>query len=105
LAFDDPNRPRNYIGLRRDDVTLHFQFQGEDEMSGIRLRLRVIDPDALLAEFESRQAFAAEATPHQGDTPARVELTEPLEDKPWGNREFAFYDPDGNALFFYRPLE
>jgi hypothetical protein len=25
-------------------------------------------------------------------------------DKPWGSREFAFSDPDGNGLTFYRDL-
>jgi catechol 2,3-dioxygenase-like lactoylglutathione lyase family enzyme len=107
LAFDDDKRPRNYVGLRRDGVVLHFQFQYEHEMGTVRLRFRVRDPDALLAEYESRQAFAlaAESTSAQNTSPARVELTEPIRDTPWGSREFGFYDPDGNALFFYRPLE
>jgi hypothetical protein len=25
-----------------------------------------------------------------------------LRNAPWGTREVAFYDPDGNGLFFYR---
>jgi hypothetical protein len=27
-----------------------------------------------------------------------------VQDKPWGTREFALYDPDGNALISYRDL-
>jgi hypothetical protein len=31
-------------------------------------------------------------------------LPSPCEDKPWGTREFAFFDPDRNGLTFYRDL-
>lgn len=102
LAFDDTNEPRNYIGLRRDDVELHFQFQYEDEMASTRLRLKVSDPDELLADFQSRQAFTTSSTPAASSSAPQVRLTQPLADTPWGTREFGFYDPDGNALHFYR---
>jgi catechol 2,3-dioxygenase-like lactoylglutathione lyase family enzyme len=83
LAFGDDN----YVGFRRDAVELHMQFQFEDEMSSIRLRFRVADPDALFAEYRERG----------------VECNE-LRDTPWGTREFALWDLDRNALTFYRPL-
>jgi catechol 2,3-dioxygenase-like lactoylglutathione lyase family enzyme len=104
LAFEDGQNPRNYVGLRRDDVELHFQFQHEDEMGIIRLRFLVSDPDALLADFQARQAFTDSPTPATSSGAARVALTAPLKDTPWGTREFGFYDPDGNALHFYRDL-
>lgn len=46
LAFDDGQTPRNYVGLRRDDVMLHCRFQYESEMNTIRLRISMSDPDA-----------------------------------------------------------
>ena len=47
----------------------------------------VPDPDALAAEFASRN----------------VEFSEPLKDTHDGLRGFELKDPDGHALFFGRP--
>jgi hypothetical protein len=66
-----------------------MQFQFEHEMSTIRLRFLVEDPDALFAEYRQR---------HIECTPAGIWNT------PWGTREFALYDLDRNALTFYRGL-
>ena len=44
----------------------------------------------LIAEYQDKQVFH--------------DLTR-LADTPWGTREFAFYDPDGNGLTFYRDLK
>lgn len=89
LAFQDSATAPNYVGFCRDHVVLHTQFQYEYEMSTIRLRFLVEDPDALFKEYRQR---GVECTPNSVD------------DKPWGTREFALYDLDGNALTFYRPL-
>jgi catechol 2,3-dioxygenase-like lactoylglutathione lyase family enzyme len=89
LAFDDIADPPNYVGFRRDAVELHMQFQFEHEMSTTRLRLLVDDPDGLLSEFRQR---GIECTANG------------IRDTPWGTREFAFYDLDGNALTFCRHL-
>lgn len=105
LTFEDGQIPRNYVGLRRDEVMLHCQFQYPDEMQTIRLRILVSDPDALFEEFQSRQAFADSAAPARDSVAARVALTAPLQDTPWGTREFGFYDPDGNSLHFCRDLD
>lgn len=104
LAFDDGNRPRNYVGLRRDRIVLHFQFQYEHEMATIRLRFDVADPDSLLREFQARGAFTDSAAPGGEADAARVALSQPLADKPWGTREFGFRDPEGNVLIFCRDL-
>jgi catechol 2,3-dioxygenase-like lactoylglutathione lyase family enzyme len=88
LAFRDPSAPDNYAGVRREGVELHMQWQDEHEMSTIRLRFHVEDPDALAREYEQR----------------RVRVDNPLKSTPWGTREFALYDPDRNALTFYRDL-
>jgi len=87
LAFRDRSDPTNYAGVRRDRVEVHFQWQGEHEMSTTRLRFFVDDPDALFEEYRDQQVF------HD-----RTQLA----DTPWGTREFAFYDLDGNGLTFYR---
>jgi catechol 2,3-dioxygenase-like lactoylglutathione lyase family enzyme len=79
----------NYVGYRRDGAELHMQFQYEHEMGTIRLRFLVEDPDTLYAEYRER---GVECSPSG------------VQDKPWGTREFALRDPDGNALTFYRGL-
>jgi catechol 2,3-dioxygenase-like lactoylglutathione lyase family enzyme len=88
-AAGDGAEPPNYVGFRRDAVELHMQFQFEHEMSTIRLRLLVDDPDALFDEYRKR---GVECSPHG------------IRDTPWGTREFALYDLDRNALTFYRDL-
>ena len=92
LAFHsqpDPASPVSYAGLRRDNVELHFQWQFEHEMGTTRLRLLVEDPDALYAEYQDKQVLKDQSE---------------VKSTPWGTREFAFYDPDKNALTFYRDL-
>jgi uncharacterized glyoxalase superfamily protein PhnB len=90
LAFGEPTNEGNYVGLRRDHVEVHMQFQYEYEMGTTRLRVLVDDPDALYEEYKNEGALN--------------EGTE-LADKPWGTREFALHDLDGNALTFYRDLK
>jgi catechol 2,3-dioxygenase-like lactoylglutathione lyase family enzyme len=87
LAFSDGG---NYAGLRRDQVEVHMQFQYEHEMSTTRLRFLIEDPDALFEEYESQNVFHDRT--HLASTP-------------WGTREFAFYDLDGNGLTFYRDIK
>jgi catechol 2,3-dioxygenase-like lactoylglutathione lyase family enzyme len=89
LIYRDQTDPPNYVVFRRDAVDLHMQFQYEHEMGTIRLRFLVEDPDALFDEYRQRG----------------VECTaQSVRDTPWGTREFALYDPDRNALTFYRQL-
>jgi catechol 2,3-dioxygenase-like lactoylglutathione lyase family enzyme len=74
LAFGVPTNEGNYVGLRRDSVELHMQFQYEHEMGTIRLRIVVDDPDALYEEYKNKDVFC------EGTR---------LVDTPWGTREFA----------------
>ena len=88
LMFRDGSTPTNYLGLRRGLVNLHMQFQYENEIQTTRLRFEVSDPDALLMEFEAKG----------------VAIQTAVRNAPWGTREFALFDPDRNALMFYRFL-
>lgn len=90
-TFRDPSQPDNYAGVRRDRVELHMQWQGEHEMGTCRLCFYVEDPDALFAEYRASRALSFTPDAEISDTP-------------WGTREFWIYDPDGNALTFYRDL-
>jgi uncharacterized glyoxalase superfamily protein PhnB len=53
------------------------------------LRFLIDDVDALFEEYADKGVF------HERTA---------LRDTPWGTREFAFYDCDGNGLTFYRDL-
>lgn len=90
LAFRNGTAPAFYIGLRRDRVELHMQFQYEHEMGTLRLRILVDDPDALYEEYRDKDVFSDKTR---------------LADTPWGTREFAIYDLDRNSLTFYRDLK
>ncbi|MCG2584139.1 VOC family protein [Massilia sp. TS11] len=78
-----------YAILCRGDIELHF-FLHKDlvpEHSFAGCYLRVGDVETLYRDF------AAAQLPRRGIP--RMDL---LEDKPWGLREFAVVDPDGNLL-------
>jgi catechol 2,3-dioxygenase-like lactoylglutathione lyase family enzyme len=95
VGFGDVSQPEpNYIGLRRDDVEIHLQFQFEEDFkkgtAGVAfIRVEVDDPDALYEEFKGK-----------GVIPAGKAVS----DTSWGTREFGFFDPNGNGLTFQRDL-
>lgn len=78
-----------YLILTRDDLELHFfphpTLQPEACYAGCYLR--TLDVDRLHDEF-GRAGLPASGIP-------RIEA---VEDKPWGLREFALLDEDGNLL-------
>jgi catechol 2,3-dioxygenase-like lactoylglutathione lyase family enzyme len=89
LAFQDNAESPNYVSFRRDQVEVHMQFQYAHEMSPIRLRFQVDDPEAIFKEYQ-----------HRG-----VECSaDGVRTTPWQTREFSLYDPDRNALTFYNDL-
>lgn len=92
LLFQDNVADPTYAGIGRDGVQLHLQWHDEADFIGVdqlALRFNIADVDALFAEYQDKDVFHANTA---------------LQDTPWGTREFAFYDGDGNALFFYRDL-
>jgi uncharacterized glyoxalase superfamily protein PhnB len=94
VEFRYAEDPNNYAGVCRDDVSLHLQWQHDDEFQRgtagrLRVRIAVDDPDALFEEFRAA-----------GVVPEGTQVRETA----WGTREFGFRDPDGNGLTFYRDL-
>lgn len=92
LFADDGDDPK-YGGVGRDAVEIHLQWHSEQEwidgVDGAAYRFLVDDPDTLFDEL------SALGDALDGRSVADTE---------WGTREFGVYDPDGNALFFYRDL-
>lgn len=92
LFQDDLQKPR-YAGLKRDDIELHVQWHDPEgfvkNVDRINLRIVVENIETLFTEFEPSGVFHKQTA---------------LRDTAWGTREFAFYDPDGNGLTFYRDL-
>ena len=88
--------PPVYAIVARDQHPIHFRCAAPptanpDKYSDELLDAYVFveDADALYAEYAQRG----------------VECNrDAVQDKPWGTREFALYDPDRNALTFYRGL-
>lgn len=91
LFQDDPDNPM-YAGVKRDNVELHLQWHDEstfDVVDQLNLRFVINDIDALYAEYQPSGLF-------HNNTQLRT--------TPWGTKEFAFYDIDGNGLTFYKDL-
>ena len=92
LVLQDTEQNPRYAGVRREGVMLHLQWHASEDFSSVEklsLRFCVDDVDALFEEYKPQNVF------HDGTA---------LRDTSWGTREFAFYDGDGNGLFFYRDL-
>ncbi|MEO0428794.1 MAG: VOC family protein [Pseudomonadota bacterium] len=90
LGFRTWYRDGGYLLMNRDRVELHF-FASPDhraETSDHGAYIRPADVDTLSAELERL------GLPRDGAFPKYA----PVEDKSWGMREAALWDPDGNLL-------
>ena len=91
LGFDGKifGAPYSYAILTRGTVELHFFTHQElrPSESNASCYIRVSDVDSLY------QAFALAQLPRKG-----IPRQDALEAKPWGMREFAIVDPDGNLI-------
>lgn len=78
-----------YAILRRGAIELHFFTHASlvpaESSAGCYIRVRDVN--------EIFRAFSSSQLPRAG-----IPRMEALEDKPWGLREFAIVDPDGNLL-------
>lgn len=89
LRFQDNAGDVRYAGVSRDNVVLHLQWHDPVEWTRVErpmLRFHVDGIDALFDEYKDKGVF------HKNTA---------LRETPWGTREFAFYDADGNGLTFY----
>lgn len=79
----------DYAIVRRGSVELHFFTHRElvPSESSAMCYIRVTDVQ------DTFRAFASAALPREG-----IPRMDALEDKPWGMREFAIVDSDGNLL-------
>jgi catechol 2,3-dioxygenase-like lactoylglutathione lyase family enzyme len=78
-----------YAILKRGDIELHFFTHRElvpaESSAGCYIRVQGVGP--------IHEAWASAGLPKRG-----IPRIDALEDKPWGLREFAVVDPDGNLL-------
>lgn len=90
LGFEGEAVPgHGYAILVRGDLEIHF-FQHESlrpEESSFSCYFRVQDVETIYA------AFSGAALPRKG-----IPRMEPLENKPWGMKEFAIIDEDGTLI-------
>ena len=79
----------DYAILTRETVELHFFTHRElrPAESSAMCYIRVSDVESI------HRAFASAELPRKG-----IPRQDALEDKPWGMREFAIVDPDGNLI-------
>jgi catechol 2,3-dioxygenase-like lactoylglutathione lyase family enzyme len=79
----------SYLILTRGDLEIHFFTHRElrPAESSAGCYIRVLDVQSIY------QAFALAKLPQKG-----IPRMDALADKPWGMREFAIVDPDGNLL-------
>ena len=91
LGFDLAARfPGNeYAIVERDGVAIHLFNGGATKPSTVGVHIFTPDLDQLFAEFQTAGAI----------------ITQPVERKPWGNRDFRVRDEFGNELKFTEPLK
>jgi catechol 2,3-dioxygenase-like lactoylglutathione lyase family enzyme len=89
LGFFTVYKDAEYLLLKRDGAEVHFWLNSAlvAEKNDAGAYLRPDDIDALHAEWSALEL------PTTG-VPRYV----PVEDKPWGMRELALVDPDGNLI-------
>lgn len=87
LGFSLAVEMDGYAIVERDGVAIHLFADERREHTSTGVHLFTPDLDELFAEFEDRGA----------------KIAQPIERKPWGNREFRVKDEFGNELKFTEP--
>ena len=89
----DTTDAHGYAGVSRDSIEIHLQWHDEKEwVAGLdrpMLRIYVEQIENLYDEYKTQNVF------HENTA---------LKVTPWGTKEFAFYDLNGNGLTFYRDI-
>jgi uncharacterized glyoxalase superfamily protein PhnB len=78
----------DYAIVERDGIAIHLFEDDSGEHSPVGIHIFTPDLEALQEEFQVRGAL----------------LSQGIEQKPWGNREFRVEDEFGNELKFTEPL-
>jgi len=78
----------DYAIVERDDIAIHL-FERSGEKTPVAIHIFVDDLEGLHAELTGRGA----------------QVTQPIERKPWGNRDFRVRDDAGNEIKFTEPLD
>lgn len=91
LGFEVAMRlPGNeYAIVERDAVAIHLFVDGASGPSSVGLHIFTSDLDQLFAELQASGAT----------------ITQKIERKPWGNRDFRVREEFGNELKFTEPLD
>jgi uncharacterized glyoxalase superfamily protein PhnB len=87
VAMQMPNG--EYAIVERDDVAIHLFQDDSGCHSSTGIHIFTPDIEALYAEFQQRGA----------------DLTQGIERKPWGNREFRLKDEFGNEIKFTEAVD
>jgi uncharacterized glyoxalase superfamily protein PhnB len=77
-----------YAIVERDGIAIHL-FADSERRSAVGVHIFTPDLDQLFEELKQNGA----------------DIVQPIEQKPWGNREFRVRDDFGNELKFTQPLE
>lgn len=85
VAMELPER--DYAIVERDDIAVHLFQDDTHGHSSVGLHIFTNDLDALHDELLHRGAS----------------VTQPIERKPWGNRDFRVEDNSGNVIKFTEP--
>jgi uncharacterized glyoxalase superfamily protein PhnB len=90
LGFEVAMRlPENeYAIVERDGVAIHLFNDQSTKSAPVGVHIFTSDLDQLFAEFQTKGAT----------------ITQKIEQKPWGNRDFRVRDEFGNELKFTEPL-
>ncbi|MEO1012920.1 MAG: VOC family protein, partial [Bacteroidota bacterium] len=93
LGFLESSDYGHYLILRKDDVEIHFfEFKGLDPKKNYgQVYIRTMEIEELY-----RSLLKKKTSIHPYD---------PLESKPWGQKEFSLLDPDNNLLTFGQSID
>jgi catechol 2,3-dioxygenase-like lactoylglutathione lyase family enzyme len=108
IGFTETHRYDGYSIIERDEVELHYYAKPDHDpgkTAGMSY-IRVSDVNALYAEVTAAgfEILSAQAQRERSEQHAPLERITALEDKPWGLRQFALLDIDGNLFHIGQPL-
>ncbi len=88
LGFQVSMQRAEYAIVERDGVAIHLFYEKATNQSPVGIHIFTADLEELCSELEQRGAC----------------LSQKIDRKPWGNRDFRIRDGFGNELKFTEPL-